>query len=88
MHALSRRGIELAVAHTGARAHALHVAWTDGRAVAHAVLVLERAFQHIGDDFHVAVAVRAEALPRLDLVVVDHPQRAEPHLARILVIGE
>ena len=48
----------------GARAHALHVAGADHRARAHAVLVRERALEHVGDDLHVAVPVRAEALRR------------------------
>src|SRR5260221_5289431 len=78
----------LAVLHAAARAHALHVARDDGRARAHRVLVAERALQHVADDFHVAVAVRAEAGAGLDAVLVDDAQRAEPHVRGIVVAGE
>jgi hypothetical protein len=56
--------VELAVHHAAAGAHALHVAGADhaGRlAIAHAVLVRQLAREHIADDLHVAVAMRAEA---------------------------
>src|SRR5688572_29597945 len=80
--------VELAVAHADAGAHALHVAGNDGGAVSHAVLVAQGAFQHVADDLHVAVAVGAEALARLHAVLVDHPQRAEAHVLRVVVVGE
>src|SRR5208282_240342 len=76
MHGLFTRRIEFAVHDAGAGAHALHIAGTDHRAVAHAVLVLERALENIGDDFHIAVAVHAETTARLDTVLVDHAQTA------------
>jgi hypothetical protein len=34
------------------------------------------------------VAVRAEALPRLDAVLVDDAKGAEPHVLRVVVIRE
>jgi Arc/MetJ family transcription regulator len=87
--------VELAVQHAGAGAHALHVAGQDdagvcaaGRAVAHAVLVRQRAVEHITDDLHVAMAVRAEAGARRDAVVVDDAQVAHAHVARVVVVGE
>ena len=51
-------------------------------------LVLQLAFEDVGEDLHVAVAVRAEALARGDAVVVDHPQRPEVHPLRVVVVGE
>ena len=82
VHGLRAVGIELAVLDAGARRHALHVARADHGARAQAVLVLERAVEHVGDDLHVAVAVRAEAGARLHAVFVDHAQRAEAHVLR------
>ncbi|MNL62498.1 hypothetical protein D3C87_1865240 [compost metagenome] len=55
------RVVELAVLHAAAGAHHLHVAGDDHRARAHRILVCQFAFEHIGEDFHVAVAVGAEA---------------------------
>src|SRR6266571_6811648 len=80
--------VVLAVQHAAPGAHPLHVARHDGRAVAHRILVAERAFEHIADDFHVAVAVRAEAGTGLHPVLVDHAQHAVAHVARIVIIGE
>ena len=88
VHGLGLRGVELAVAHAGAGAHALDVARPDDRAGAHAVLVLERALEHVGDDLHVAVRVGAEPAARRDAIFVDHAQRAEAHVRRIVVVGE
>jgi hypothetical protein len=53
-----------------------------------AVLVLERALEDVGEDLHVAVAVRAEARPGADPVVIDHPERPETHVRRVVVIAE
>src|SRR5262249_37532694 len=80
--------VVLAVAHAGAGAHALHVARHDGRAVAHGVLVPERAVEHVGDDLHVAMAVRAEAGPRLHAVLVDDAQRPVAHVPGVVVVRE
>src|SRR5262245_31136356 len=60
----------------------------DGRAVAHAVLVLKRPFQHQRDDLHVAVTVGAEALARLHAILVDDAKIPETHVARIEVVSE
>ena len=60
----------------------------DHGAVAHAVPVRELAVEHVGEDLHVAVGVRAEALPGGDAVLVDHAQRAEAHVARVVVVRE
>ena len=88
MHRIRARGVELAVRHAGARAHALHVAGTDDRPGAHAVPVLEGALEHIGDDLHVAVRVRSEAAAGPDPILVDHAELAKPHPAWIVVVGE
>ena len=53
-----------------------------------AVLVLERALENVGQDLHVAVSVRAEALAGLDPVVVQHAQGAEAHVVGIVVVAE
>src|SRR5262249_49804808 len=81
-------GVELAVLDARPRRHALHVAGPDHRAGAEAVLVLERSLEHVRQDLHVAVAVRAEAGARLHAVVVDHTQRAEAHVLRVVVVPE
>ncbi|MCY1365470.1 hypothetical protein D9M69_523160 [compost metagenome] len=83
-----RTRVELGVHHATAGAHPLHVAGHDGRAAAHAVLVRDRAVQHVRDDLHVAVSVRPEAAAGGDAVVVDHAQRAEAHVSRVVVVGE
>jgi len=64
------------------------VAVGDRGTVAHAVLVLEGTFEHVADDLHVAMPVGAEALTGRDAVLVDHPERTEPHVGRVVVIGE
>ena len=66
----------LAVANAGAGAHPLGEARVEDAVVAFAVLVLESAGEHPGDDLHVAVAVGAEALAGGDDVVVVDQQQA------------
>ena len=81
-------GVVFAVAHAGAGGHHLHVAGADHRSRAEAVLVLQRALEDIGNDLHVAMAMRREAAAGRDAVLVDHAQRAETHVPRIDVTGE
>ena len=88
MYRLGLRRVELAVGHTGAGAHELDLARADHGAVAQAVLVLERAVEDVGKDLHVAVAVGAEAGGGRHPVVVDHPQRPEAHVVRIVIVTE
>ena len=83
-----RGRIELAVGHTGPGAHALQVIGANDRTVAHGVAMLQLTGENVGENFHVAVAVLAEALARGDAVVVDDAQRAVFDPLRILVIGE
>src|SRR5437879_2947575 len=59
------RRVELAVADAGASGHALQFARPYDRAVAHAVFVLQRPFEDIGNDLHVSVAVHPEPLTGL-----------------------
>src|SRR5947209_6316078 len=78
--------VVFAVAHARSRAHALHVAGNDGRAVADRVLVPQRALEHVSDDLHVAVAMGAEPGARLHAVFVDYPQWAVAHVRGVLVV--
>src|SRR4030095_4408115 len=66
MHRRARLRVEFAVPYAGARAHALHVARPDDRAVAHAVLMLQFPGQDIANDFHVPVAMCPKALAGLN----------------------
>src|SRR5215472_10517813 len=50
--------------------------------------MLERAFQHVSDDFHVAVRMHRKAAPSGDAVVVHYTQGAEVHMFRVVVIGK
>jgi hypothetical protein len=50
--------------------------------------VLKRAFEGVGQDLHVSMAVGPEPGPGLHAVVVDHPQRPEAHARGIPVTAE
>ncbi len=80
--------IELAVQHARAGRHALHFAGPDDRAVAHAVLVLERTVDHVGDDLHVTMRMGSETLARLDPVLVDDAQFRKTHHLGVVVVSE
>src|SRR6266581_7511784 len=80
--------IELTVGHSPARAHQLDLARPEHAAIAHAVFVLQRAFEHIAEDLHLPMRVRAETLPGRDAVIVDHSQRAEANMRRIVIVRE
>ncbi len=88
VYGLARAWIEFAMPHAGTGAHSLHIAGFDGRSVAHRILVRQFTVQHIADDFHVAMTVRAEARSGLHAVLVDHPQGTEFHVFWIEVIGK
>jgi hypothetical protein len=81
-------GIELAVRHAAACAHQLNLARLERAAVTHAVLVLQRAFEHVAEDLHVAMRMRAETLAGRNAVIVDDTQRAETHVRRVVIIGK
>src|SRR5437879_13772359 len=55
MHRLRGGRIELAIQNTGTSATSLHVTWANGRTVSQAVFVGQSPFQHVGDNFHVAM---------------------------------
>jgi len=74
MHRLGCGRIELAVKHAASSADVLQVARLDHAAVAHGILVLQLAVQHVTEDLGVTMRVLAEALTRLHDVVVDHAQ--------------
>ena len=50
--------------------------------------MLERAFQYIGDDLHVAVRVRRKSRAGRDAIVIDDPQGTEPHVVGVVVVPE
>ena len=74
--------------HSAACAHELNLARLEHAAVAHAVLVLQRAFEHVAEDLHVAMRMRAETLTGRNAVVIDDTQRPEAHLRRVVIIGK
>src|SRR5262249_15576410 len=69
-------------------AHDLHLAGPDHRAGAEAVAVLELAVEYPGEYLHVAMRMGPEAASGLHHVVVDHPQRPESHVGRVVVVAE
>jgi len=88
VHRLVRRRVHLAVPDAGAGGHVLDIARSNDPPVAHGVAVFELSAQDVGEDLHVPVRVQAEAHAGLDHVVVDHPQRAEAHPSRVMVVGK
>ena len=88
MHRLVLRGVEFTMLHAGASGHVLHVTRLDDAAIAHRILVLQRAAQDVGDDLHVAVRMLAETHARHHKIVVDDAQAAEAHPLRIVIIRE
>src|SRR5262249_51174590 len=77
--------IELTVAYARASTHALHVAGVNDRAHARTVFVRQLAFDHVGDDLHILVPVRAKPHPWCDVIFVDHQQVAKSSVARIVI---
>src|SRR5215472_16446146 len=88
VHGFLLGSVELAMRHAGARAHVLHVAWTNDRAVTHAVFVSEGTLENISDDFHILVRMSWEAATARDAVVVHHAQGAELHVFQVKIVGE
>src|ERR1044072_186086 len=80
--------VELAVPHAATRAHPLHVSGDNGRAVAHGVLVAERALEDVAQDLHVAVAMGAETRAGLYAVLVSDARGAVAHVIGVVVVGE
>ncbi|MNP34237.1 hypothetical protein D3C76_1275130 [compost metagenome] len=88
VHGPRIRVVVLAMRHAAAGAHQLHIAGTDHRAGAQGVLVFQRAFEHIGENFHVAVRVLAEAFAGGHAVIVDHQQIGKTLFFRVAIAGE
>jgi hypothetical protein len=66
----------------------LEIARADHAAVAHGILVLQRAFQHVADDFHVTMRMHPEPASGRDAVVIDDAQRTETHVRRVMILGK
>lgn len=88
MGGLAAGGIELRLGDARASTHELDLARLDLAAVAHAVLVLQRAPDHVTENFHIAMRVGGKTATWCHVILVDHPQAAEAHLGGIVVIGE
>ena len=56
--------------------------------ITHAVLMLHRTFQYVGQDFHVFMGMRTKALACVNHVIVNHAQCREPHEIRVIVVGK
>ena len=69
-------------------ADVLHAARRHDAVVPERIAMFELAAEHVGDDLHVAVWVRPEALPRLHRVVVEDAQRAPVEVLGIVVAGK
>src|SRR5882762_6589194 len=88
VRSLARRGIELAVTHPAAGAHALYVPWPNGGTISHGVLVRKFALEHVADDLHILMRVGTEPRPGLHTIFVDDSQRSKLHVLGIEVIRE
>ena len=88
MNRLRVRRIELAVPDAASGTHSLHIARSDGRSIAHGVLVGQLTGQNIADDFHIAMAVSAKAGSSLYAILVDHTQGSELNMLRVIVVGK
>jgi hypothetical protein len=85
---VGRRGVVFAVADAAARADPLNVAGLHGGTRPQAVLMLQSARDHVRNDLHVSVGVRAKPLARAHPVLIDHEERLEAHMAGVVVAGE
>jgi hypothetical protein len=82
------RRVEFTVGDAGSGGHALHFTGANCGDIAEAIPVGDGSFEDHGDDFHIAVAVGAEALAWIDPIVVNYPQAAEAHVLGVLVAAE
>ena len=55
---------------------------------AEAVLVVQRAAEHVGDELEITARMRSITAPGREPILVEYPQRAEAHVARIDVLLE
>ena len=60
----------------------------EGFGVAETVLVRERSFEDVAEDFHVAMGVGGKTHARGDGIVVDDAQTAKAHVGGIEVVSE
>jgi len=88
MQSLGLGRIEFAVLHPAAGAHDLDLAGAELGVVAHAVLVLDGALEHVREDFRVLMAVGRKPHPRGHQVLIDDPEGPEGHVGRVVIIGE
>ena len=76
------------MSHSGSRTHQLDFAGLQLTTITHAVLVPDRPGDHIAENFHIAMGMGRESCTGSDLILIDHPQAAEPHVRWIVIIGE
>ena len=88
MQTLGAAWVVLRVTDTRTRTHNLELTRRNLLFIAHAVLVLNSTFQHVGQNFHIFMRVSTEALPCFNHVVVNHAQRGETHKVRVVVVGK
>jgi hypothetical protein len=79
-------GVELTVGDAAPGAHKLDLPWAEDAPIAHAVFMLQRSVEDVAEDFHVTVGMCREAYTRGDDVLIDHSQRAEAHVGRVIVV--
>ena len=88
MQLLSIARVVLRVTDPRPGAHNLKLTGRNLLFIAHAVLMLYRAFQHVGQDFHVFMGVSTKSLTCIDHVIVNHAKCREPHKVRVIVVGK
>src|SRR5713226_5701929 len=88
MDRLLLRAVVFGVAHTSAGAHALDFTRRDDADIAQVVAMLELSLDDVGDNLHLPVPVLGETAGGPDDVVVEHPQRTERHVGRVMVVVE
>jgi|SRR6185369_3826481 len=88
MHGFIRRRVLFTVPDSGACRHPLHITGTNYRTIPHAVFVFEFAFENIGDDFHVSMAMLAKAPACSNEVFVNNTQTPKAQVAWIVVLIE
>jgi site-specific DNA recombinase len=87
-HRLVARRVPLAVLDPAPRRHALDLARADDRPVPQAVAVLQPPLHDIRQNLHVAMKVGRKPRGGGHPVLVDHPQRPEPHVVGVDIVPE
>ena len=88
LHLLRLGVIALRVLGTRAECHALHAACFEDAAASDAVRVLEMAGNDVGDAFDVAMWVHRPYGAWRQRVVIEHAQRTDAHVGRVVVLVE